>query len=359
MDIALNLPLNSVSFGQVAFNLLRGLSNSSKKFILAPIGQIDSSSQSIDKEFAESIRYGIDNFYEMHNTKNSIFKLWHLNGGMESFSKKQTLLSFYELDSPTKAEINCVKNNYKVCFSSEYCVDLFKSYNCDNVFYLPLAFDKHHFYDTKKKYFEDRITFNLVGKLEKRKHHIKIIKAWLKKYGNNPDFSLQCAIYNPFIKEDKQKIILNEALENKKYFNISFLNFMKENIMYNDFLNSGDIVIGMSGGEGWGLPEFHSVALGKYGVILNATGYKSWADQENSVLVEPSSKIEVYDDIHFQRNLKFNQGNIFDFDENDFIDGCEKAISYFKKNKKNVSGLKLQEKFNTELLIKNLLKIME
>ena len=53
---------------------------------------------------------------------------------------------------------------------------------------------------------------------------------------------------------------------------------MPTNTAYNDYLNSGDIIIGMSGGEGWGLPEFHSVALGKYGIILNAHAYKEFIE---------------------------------------------------------------------------------
>ena len=354
MSIALNLPLNSVSFGQVSINLIRGLIENKHSFLLNPIGQVDLSSQDIPKESLEIIKNSINQFQDNHDKKNNIFKLWHLNGGIESCSDKQVLLSFYELDSPTKAEINAVKNNYKVCFSSEYTVELFKSLGCNNVFYLPLSFDKYNFFNSNKTYFNDRITFNLVGKLEKRKHHIKVIKTWLKKYGNNRDYSLQCAIYNPFIKEDKQKTILNQALENKKYFNISFLAFMKHNSLYNDFLNSSDIVLGMSGGEGWGLPEFHSIGLGKYGVILNCAGYKSWANEKNCILVNPSEKIEVYDDIHFSKGTKFNQGNIFDFNEDDFIDGCEKAIDSVRRNKINIEGLKLQEQFSIDKFINNI-----
>ena len=63
---------------------------------------------------------------------------------------------------------------------------------------------------------------------------------------------------------------------------------MDKNIVYNDFLNSGDIILGMSGGEGWGLPEFHSVGMGKHAVVLNAHSYKDWADEINSVLIKES-----------------------------------------------------------------------
>ena len=83
---------------------------------------------------------------------------------------------------------------------------------------------------------------------------------------------------------------------------------MDTNAKYNDFLNSGDIVIGGSGGEGWGLPEFHSVGLGKHAVITDGTGYKSWATDENSCLIKPGKKEEIYDNVFFHKGAPYNQG---------------------------------------------------
>ena len=123
---------------------------------------------------------------------------------------------------------------------------------------------------------------------------------------------------------------------------------MQDNELYNDFLNSADIILGMSGGEGWGLPEFQSVALGKHAVILNASGYTSWANEDNSVLVEPSGKIEAYDNMFFNKGQPWNQGNIHDFNEDVFLDACEKAIERFRDNKENEKGLELQKEFTYE-----------
>jgi hypothetical protein len=158
---------------------------------------------------------------------------------------------------------------------------------------------------------------------------------------------------------DQNKRAYQIILGEKEYFNVQFLDYMPSNAAYNDFLNSSDIVIGMSGGEGWGLPEFQSVALGKHAVVLNAHGYKDWANEKNSVLVEPSGKTEVYDGMFFKRGLPFNQGNIFTFDEDEFIDGCEKAIERVEKNKENSEGLKLQEEFTYEKTLDGLLSELE
>ena len=331
--------------------------NSKTECIISPIGgSIDAATQEVGEDFANYLRKSSGSFYKLHKRKNPIFKLWHLNGSLESFSNDQFLLSFYELDSPTEFELNIVNNNKKVYFSSEYTCDIFKKYNCSNVEYLPLAFDEYNFYNTDREYFTDRITFNIVGKLEKRKHHEKLIKAWVKKYGNNKKYQLQCSIYNNFLSAEAQSELIKSWLDNNYYYNVSFLNFMNTNKAYNDYLNSGDIVIAMSGGEGWGLPEFHSLCLGKHGVVLNAHGYKSWANEKNCVLVEPlKNKIDAYDNIFFKKGQTFNQGMIFDFEEEAFIEGCEKAIKRFESNRINEYGVSLKEKFSSKKLVNKIL----
>ena len=114
----------------------------------------------------------------------------------------------------------------------------------------------------------------------------------------------------------------------------------------------------MSGAEGWGLPEFHSLGLGKHGVILNAHGYKEWANENNSVLVEPNGKIDAYDEAFFQKGAPYNQGQIFDFDEDEFIHACEKVIEKVESNRVNEVGLKLQEDFTVEKTLDSLIELL-
>lgn len=357
MSLSFNLPINTVSFGQISTLILRELFKARKQGLIIPIGNPDLSTQSdISQDFSQWLQESINNALSSHNRKNRIFKLWHLNGSFESYSNEQTLLSFYELDNPTSVELNTVKNNYKVLFSSRETVDIYNQLGCKNVEYIPLAFDKYNFNRIDKTYFtDDRIVFNLVGKLEKRKHHLKIIQLWANKFGNNRKYALQCCIFNPFMKPEDQNSLVSQALNGKSYFNINFLPFMGQNKIYNDFLNSSHIVIGMSGGEGWGLPEFHSVAMGKHAIIMNAHGYKSWANKDNSVLINPSSKIEAYDGIFFHKGFPYNQGNIYDFNGDDFISGCEEVIKRVEANRINSNGLELQNTFSSEKLLSNIL----
>jgi hypothetical protein len=348
-DFALHLPINSVSFGQVSIALLREFFKKGYKPCIFPIGQPDASAQKVEQEFANWLNECLNKSITSHSRKVPVFKLWHLDGSLESFSERQVLFSFYELDSPTSAEINIVRNNTKVIFSNTGTVNTFQAFGATNVAAVPLGFDKANFFVKDKKYYhDDRIIFNLLGKFEKRKHHAKVIKAWARKFGNNPKYFLNAAIYNPFFKPEDNANIFNSLLEGRKFFNVNFVSYMAQNDLYNDFINQGNIVIAMSGAEGWGLGEFHSVAMGKYCVGLYAHAHRDWMTPENSVLVNPCGKIEAYDGFFFQKGRPFNQGNIFDFNDDEFIAGCEEAIKRYQANKINAAGLELQNKFSYE-----------
>jgi glycosyltransferase involved in cell wall biosynthesis len=360
MSFSFNAPLGEVSFGQVSTLLLRGFFSRGIKPDVFVIGQNPTfSSQKQDQEFTSSVSQCIGKAHESHSRETPTLKLWHLNQGMDSFSKVNYLLTFYELDQPTPHELNVAKNCDKLIFTSKYTQDIFSQFGVKSEV-VPLAFDKYNFKKINKKYFEDeRIVFNLCGKFEKRKHHERIIKAWCKKFGNNKKYYLQCALFNPFIDEQSNKQNFIRSLESKNYFNVQFLGHMPTNELYNDYLNSGNIIIGMSGAEGWGLPEFQSVALGKHSVILDAHAYKEWANESNSVLVQPSGKIEAYDGLFFKPNEPYNQGNIYDFSEDDFISSCEEAIKRYESSQVNENGLKLQENFSLDKTLDKLLPIIQ
>ena len=144
MEFAVNVPLNTVSFGQVSTAILREIKKKGYNPAIFPIGNsVDLSSQKDDKDFVQWVTEGVNKSLETHDRDTPIFKLWHINGSLESFSKNQTLFSFYELDQPTKQEINIVKNNQAVIFSSKECEDVFSLFGAKNVSTIPLGFDKY------------------------------------------------------------------------------------------------------------------------------------------------------------------------------------------------------------------------
>jgi hypothetical protein len=356
MKLLVEAPLNSLSFGNVSLNILREFYKKNIDVGIFPIGNLDISTFEVSQDFGQWLQKSIDARFNYLSKDIPGFKLWHLNGSENRKNSTQNLLTFYECSEPTELEKTLCKAQDKVFFSSTYSRDKFLSNGCENATYIPMGFDKD-FTRTNKKYLEGVIHFGLMGKFENRKHTGKIIKSWLKKYGNDNKYQLTCCITNPFFKPEQMQSIIENVLEGKRYTNINFLPYLKTNKEVNEFLNAIDIdLTGLSLSEGWNLPAFNATCLGKWSIVHNATAHKDWANNENSILVESESEIECYDQVFFQKGSDFNQGKWPIYSDESMISAMEMAEK--KSGQLNFEGIKLSEKFtysNTaDLLLKKI-----
>jgi hypothetical protein len=345
----LNLPLNSVSFGFVGFNILNTLINKGLPVAVAPInGQIDLRSFSgVADERKQMIVELCKNFPSSYSRLTPAFKLWHINGSEQSVGEGNHLMTFHELDGLTPTEINILNNQKQVFVTSEETKKVFLSHGVKvPVHYIPLGFDSLHFYPTGKTYLGPNTTvWSINGKLEKRKQHHKIIPLWLKKYGNNPQHKLHLSVYNVHMKPEENNQAIQAMMGGKKYYNVSIYPYLDNLTMLNESYNATNIVIDASGAEGWSLPSFHCVGVGKHAVLHDATGISSWASEENACLVKPCAKTPVYDGRFFVEGAPFNQGNIYEWDENEFSSKMDEALVRFRKNPVNEAGLLLRDIF--------------
>jgi hypothetical protein len=355
---ALHLPLNSTSFGNIGISICRQAYLDGHNPCILPIGGVDLSGQIVDIKFNEWLQKNINKFIKEHNRKTPAIRLWHCNqDALQSISDEEHFITFIETDSITEYEKNILSQKKTVFVTSNYFKRTCEDYGLNNVKYLQLGFDSFNFKVKDKKYWnDDRIVFNLLGKWERRKGHQKVIQSWLKRFGasrtgEKTKYFLQAALYNPFLVQningqtiDHNARFFKESLGGKEYGNIHFLNWINGNDSYSDFLQSSHAVIGMGGGENFGAGEFHSVGLGKHSVILNANGFKDWADTNNSCLVQPSGKEDSADGIFFNKGNIFQQGNFFTWNEDDFINKCEECIKRIESNPINNNGLELQER---------------
>lgn len=362
MNVIFEAPLNQLSFGNVSYNFLREFyriqqADSSFKFTYFPSGNPDISAfDKIDKDFAKWLQSTCDNRYKNLNKDAVTLKLWHINGAEKRITPRQVLYSFYELNQPTYSEVSILNLQDATVFSSSSASEAFSSAGVKNVFSVPVGFDED-IKPTGKSYLSGKINFLLMGKYEKRKHTDKIIKLWAKKYGNNSKYQLTCCIINPFFDKDLMKKLIGSyrSLAN----NINILPYVATNSEVNDILNSIDVDLsGLSGAEGWGIPAFNCTCLGKWSVVLNATSHKDWATKDNCVLLEPSCKIEAYDNTFFKKGSDFNQGDIYDFNEDEAVQAIEKAVAFAENKLINTAGIQTGQKFTYKNTVSQLCDII-
>ncbi len=82
-------------------------------------------------------------------------------------------------------------------------------------------------------------------------------------------------------------------------------------------------------------------------------------NNSNSVLIPKSRKNPVYDNLFYHFGDVSNQGDVFDFEEDAFIHGCDQAISRVEKNRVNSEGFDLQIQFSKDLFLKNILNSIQ
>lgn len=355
--LTVKCPINSTSIGNVSLNILRELFNLGFEVSLFPVqGSIDLGVyDKINPDFKNWIDYSFRNNQKTLNRDVPTLQIWHINNSAERYSSKSFLYTFYELDSPTQMEVNICKSHDKVIFSSSHADNCFKSTGLSNTAYIPIGFDKD-FFETKKTYLDPNIVhFGLMGKMEKRKHTLKILRYWAKIFGNDPKYQLSCAISNLFLPTETLNQAISSALEGEYYDNINFVPYMPKNSQVNEFINSISIdLTGLSGAEGWNLPSFNATCLGKWSCVLNCTSHKDWASKENSILVEPSGKIPAYDNVFFKEGADINQGNIHELSEESFQTAVVMALA--KHRNRNEEGKKLLEKFSYKKSVNSILE---
>lgn len=350
-------PINSLSIGNVSYNLLKELDKKKELEGFLPISNFDFSAF---RETEDKYQKYKEDILKKTHLPLPTLKCWHIQGSEKKFTPDQYLYTFYEVDSPTEEEVSIVKSHKQVFFSSSESAQAFINAGCDNVKYIPLGFDKELLLSDEEKEWvrkPDKLHFSLIGKLEKRKNTLKIIKLWLDLYGNKPDYHLTCLVNNPFFKPNDYQRIIDNVLGGKQYNNISFLPRLKTNVEVSLLHHAVDIDLsGLSNGEGWNLPAFNSACLGATTVVSNCSSHIDWADEANSILVEPEGKQPCYDGVFFHEGQPFNQGSYYKISDDAIVDGIERAIEKFTPERVENS---LIEKFTYEKTVKEILSCLK
>jgi len=326
-----------------------------------PIGPVQLEAFQPKKELVSYIQDAINKRHTHLSRDTPTLKVWHLVSQNKEdpfqalLTPNQTLLSFHETDSVTPFEKTMAEINAKTLFCGNYSDGIFREAGCKNVGSFNIGWDED-FQKNSKKYL-DSVHWGIVGKREFRKNTEGIINAWIKKYGNNRNHSLTCLITNPFLSpEDNQRIIAN-ILGGKRVWNVSFLPHIKTNAEMCDFYNAIDIDLsGASFSESFGIPAFTSCGLGKHCVVNNFGGHKSWANTENSILIEPNGMQECYDGVFFHKGGMCNQGNFSCYKEESLIEAME--IAEKRVGSINENGLKLQIEFSMDKIFSDILSKM-
>jgi hypothetical protein len=347
---------NSLSLGQVGFNIVRELYKRRIKCSIFPYGGVDLSAYKVDPQFGAWLTKSVNERYTSLDRKIPTLNCWHLRDSELRLSDKQVTLSFHETDQPTNEEVNIVNQQDYTFFSSSWSVDNFLTFGAKNVGFVHLGLDPD-FVPAAGSMFPPEVTHWIcVGKWEDlRKMTGQKIATWIKRYGGNQSHQLTICVNNPFYQKRRlpdgrvEGFDMNDVYARlfgsadwprAKPSNVNVLPHLKTNAEMASLYQSADIDLsGISRAEGYNLPAFTATAFGKWSIVTNCSAHKDWATAENSILIEPTGSVKAVDGFFFREGDQFSSGNMFDFAP----DAIEEAMIRAEKLAKtpNPAGLEL------------------
>lgn len=367
-NFSLQIPINGTSLGQVSTNFLYELFSRKLEPNIFPIGGVDLSSYEdiIPQEFISWLQLCAQKAIKDFKRTEPSLRIWHINGSHESISNNPFLYFFHELDQITPIEKNILNSYEGVASPCRFTEEVCKEYGVHKHTTINLAYNSLAFKETEvKKYENNEIVIAVAGKFEKRKHTAKIINLLKNKFGNDKRFKIHLHIFNPFFHQDPQKSMeinkmkVFEACEGDVPHNIIFMPYFRKLVELNQSYNIADIVVDGSGGESWSLPSFHMAGLGKQCVVNFNSGMKEWANDNNSIKVNPNGKIPAVDNLFFHEGAQFNCGNIYDLDIENMSNALDIAVKNVLDGKINQDGKKLSSQFTDSKFCEEILKLIK
>lgn len=202
----------------------------------------------------------------------------------------------------------------------------------------------------------DKFKFIVVGRMEKRKSTVQIIKSFLNEFGDRNDVELICLIDNPYINDNKttEQRLFDQGVDpdNK---NLKILRPVSRED-YIHLIQSSHCLISCSRSEGWGLPISDSIACGTPTIYAH-----------NSAPIDFASQIGL--PVHTKRTIPA-KGIIFS--KNDVIGECyepdfdqlKHQMRYVYENFKSLKGQSLKyapifkKEFNWQKSSEKIIKIL-
>ena len=153
MKLIFNAPLNSLSFGNVSYNILRELYKKNSDISFFPVGEkteMDSFDK-IEQDFITYLKSSSDERYSKLEKSSPTLKLWHILGSETRYTPHQSLFTFHETSEVTEIEKKILSLQDNVFVTSNYTKNNFEINGIENVHFVPLGFDAD-FHKTDKEY---------------------------------------------------------------------------------------------------------------------------------------------------------------------------------------------------------------
>jgi len=289
--INLNVPINSLGYGVVGYNVWKHLREIADVTLWAipDERQIQPPAQ-VGEDVISKIRTDIVKQDNLHN--GTCLKIWHENQLSHRIgSGKFVALPFFEVSNFNERRRTHLQSADEVIVTSEWAKEIVRNQcNKGEVHVIPCGVDREIFNEFNNTNYHKCIFFNC-GKWEVRKGHDVLHKAFKDAFGKDDQVELWMMTQNPFLNEQ-------ETNDWKKLYNhpqIKMIDRVEYQHQLAEIMSQTYCGVFPARAEGWNLEALEMMACGKQVIITNYSAHTQFCNNENSKLINIIEEEPAYD----------------------------------------------------------------
>lgn len=288
-EILLICPINKLSYGYASVNILEALSKKIK-VALWTIGGVE-----VENHQVQTVKEALYNAQSFDYDAPSI-RIFHQNS-LDVYPGRGPKIGFpiFELDTFTPVEKHNLAYPDKLMVCSDWAKSIVKNNLpdlADNTYVIPLGVDPSIFSPSPIQ--PGPTVFLNIGKLEKRKGHDILIKAFTEEFKSDEKVKLLLCCDNLFLTNEQKEAWGKIIRANKNVYLIPRQESCHD---ISELIKMSDCGVYPSKAEGWNMPALETLACGRHLIITDYSAHTQYVNEHNSLLIDIDKNELAYDDI--------------------------------------------------------------
>lgn len=350
MEINLVAPINLSSYGYTSLMLLQELQRAGHDVNLSIISQMQVENQEQQQHVMRAVQQAQQFSYDA-----PCVRLWHQHD-MTYFMGRGPHIGFpiFELRQLTEVELYNLDYCDRLFVPSEWAKQVVEEHlPHKQVDVVPLGVDRSIFFPAPSKTEAEaandgRFSFINIGKLEHRKGHDMLPRAFAAAFPADRDVELVLGVSNPFIPPERLRQYQQEAMQitgGRVRFLPRLPTMMDVAAALRELQQQGGCCgVYPSRAEGWNLPLLESMSMGMPVIATDYSAHTQFCTEENAHLIEINEFETAHDPPFFR-----GQGEWAKLGEDQF----EQLVNHMRKVRQNDSRNEAGERTANEFTWKN------
>lgn len=287
----LNVPINSLGYGVVGYNVWKEL-NKTEDVTLWPIGGQVGPPVEVSEQEVYQIKIDIAKQNDFDPTLPSL-KIWHENQLGERVGKgPMTNLSFFETNKFDARRKSHLLSADRLVVPSAWASVILREQTGRDAWIAPMGVDRGLFNESFNQVNPNRCIFFNCGKWEVRKGHDILKDAFQDAFENEPDVELWMMTENPFLQGDERRQWELKYKGDRRIKLINRVQYQEELAQVMAKVHCG---VFPARAEGWNLELLELMSMGKHVIATNYSAHTEFCSEDNCRLISIKEEEPMFD----------------------------------------------------------------